>query len=123
MKEAQIQVQEHPAVVPDAPTIPKSKEVKLQEPEKVLEEEPPTNGKMSGEKEQEKDGLRVLLVEDNEINLKLLIATMRKLKLEHATAVNGLEAFNAYKASDGNFDVIFMGSFSLFPYLSTTFAY
>lgn len=54
-------------------------------------------------------GLRVLLVEDNEINLKLLIATMRKLKLDHATAMNGLEALNSYKECSGDFDVIFMG--------------
>ena len=59
-------------------------------------------------------GLRVLLVEDNEINLKLLIATMRKLKLDHATAVNGLEAFNSYKDCEGKFDVIFMGAL-IFP--------
>jgi len=62
--------------------------------------------------------LRVLLVEDNEINLKLLIATMRKLKLEYATAMNGLEALNTYKESGGKFDVIFMGKFSnTFPCL------
>ncbi|CZR54524.1 uncharacterized protein PAC_04408 [Phialocephala subalpina] len=54
------------------------------------------------------EGLRVLLVEDNEINLKLLIATMRKLKLDHATATNGLEAFNAYRECGGAFDVVFM---------------
>ena len=59
--------------------------------------------------EPEQGGMRVLLVEDNEINLKLLVAYMRKLKLEHATATNGLEAANAYKECEGNFDVIFMG--------------
>jgi PleD family two-component response regulator len=66
---------------------------------------------------QQKAGLRVLLVEDNEINLKLLIACMRKLKLDHATATNGLEALNSYKESEGRFDVVFMGIFpiSLFP--------
>ncbi|TVY23559.1 Autoinducer 2 sensor kinase/phosphatase [Lachnellula hyalina] len=52
--------------------------------------------------------LRVLLVEDNEINLKLLIATMRKLGITHSTATNGLEALNTYKNSRGAFDVIFM---------------
>jgi CheY-like chemotaxis protein len=62
---------------------------------------------------QQEDGLRVLLVEDNEINLKLLIATMRKLKLDHVTATNGLEALNSYKENDGKFDVIFMGMSSL----------
>ncbi|KAH8599634.1 hypothetical protein B0O99DRAFT_724009 [Bisporella sp. PMI_857] len=55
-----------------------------------------------------KGGLRVLLVEDNEINLKLLVAYMRKLKLNHATAINGLEALNRYKEAQGGFDVIFM---------------
>lgn len=52
--------------------------------------------------------LHVLLVEDNEINLRLLIATMHKLKLRHVTAMNGLEALNAYKKYSGQFDVIFM---------------
>ncbi len=63
--------------------------------------------------------LRVLLVEDNEINLKLLIATMRKLKLDHTAAMNGLEALNAYKDSDGNFDVIFMGMTHILPSYSS----
>ena len=58
----------------------------------------------------ESDGLRVLLVEDNEINLKLLVAYMRKLKLDHTTATNGLEALNAYKDCNGKYDVVFMGS-------------
>jgi len=53
-------------------------------------------------------GMRILLVEDNEINLKLLVAYMRKLKLNHATAINGLEALNTYKEAKGSFDVIFM---------------
>ncbi|RDL40639.1 uncharacterized protein BP5553_00618 [Venustampulla echinocandica] len=52
--------------------------------------------------------LRVLLVEDNEINLKLLIASMRKLCITHSTAVNGLEALNSYKDCHGQFDVILM---------------
>ena len=54
--------------------------------------------------------LRILLVEDNAINLKLLVAYMRKLNLPHSTACNGLEALNAYKAAHPHqpFDVIFM---------------
>jgi hypothetical protein len=63
-------------------------------------------------------GMRVLLVEDNEINMKLLVAYMRKLKLNHSTAINGLEALNAYKEAKGGFDVIFMGSSPLFPLAS-----
>lgn len=65
---------------------------------------------------QQEDGMRVLLVEDNEINLKLLVATMRKLKLDHVTATNGLEALNSYKDCDGKFDVIFMGMLPHFSY-------
>ncbi|KAK0124569.1 hypothetical protein ONS95_009518 [Cadophora gregata] len=97
LKEVQIQVNENAAVESNSPLQVKSSE---QENTKV----PPTNG----ETPETDKGLRVLLVEDNEINLKLLIATMRKLKLDHATAVNGLEAFNSYKECDGKFDVIFM---------------
>ena len=56
------------------------------------------------------DHLRILLVEDNVINLKLLVAYMRKLNLPHSTACNGLEALNTYKDAYPNhpFNVIFM---------------
>ncbi|RKF60246.1 putative cytoplasmic response regulator [Erysiphe neolycopersici] len=56
-----------------------------------------------------KKDLCILLVEDNEINLQLLIATMRRLKLKYTTALNGLEALNAYKQNVGRFDAVFMG--------------
>ncbi|KAH8805813.1 hypothetical protein F5884DRAFT_860410 [Xylogone sp. PMI_703] len=51
---------------------------------------------------------RALLVEDNEINLKLLVIYMKKLKIDHVTAVNGLEALNAYDDAKGEFDIILM---------------
>ena len=54
--------------------------------------------------------LRALLVEDNEINLRLLIACMQKLRLSHLAATNGLEALQTYKSNKGRFDVVFMGS-------------
>jgi len=101
-------------------TVPPELETPISPPETPLSEpHPPINEKVATvistpveeqEKVEEKEGLRVLLVEDNEINLKLLIATMRKLKLEHATATNGLEAFNSYKEKHGKFDVVFMGT-------------
>ncbi|KIN03519.1 hypothetical protein OIDMADRAFT_116731, partial [Oidiodendron maius Zn] len=56
----------------------------------------------------ETDALRALLVEDNEINLRLLIACMQKLKLSHLAATNGLEALETYKSNRGQFDVVFM---------------
>lgn len=60
-------------------------------------------------RESESDALRALLVDDNEINLRLLVAYMKKLKLSHSTATNGLEALKTYKSSNGQFDVVFMG--------------
>ncbi|KAL3418864.1 histidine kinase [Phlyctema vagabunda] len=51
---------------------------------------------------------RILLVEDNAINLKLLVAFMRKLKCPFATASDGQEAVDAYRANDGQFHAIFM---------------
>ncbi|RDW63495.1 hypothetical protein BP6252_11040 [Coleophoma cylindrospora] len=52
--------------------------------------------------------LKILLVEDNEINLKLLVAYMDKLKIPHETAINGLEALHKYQAARGAFNFIFM---------------
>ncbi|KAH6719721.1 putative sensor protein gacS [Leptodontidium sp. MPI-SDFR-AT-0119] len=98
LKDIQIQFKEHTTIEPDAP---------IQVQSTGQENGLPISSTNGTTPEAEK-GLRVLLVEDNEINLKLLIATMRKLKLDHATAVNGLEAFNSYKDCDGKFDVIFM---------------
>lgn len=39
----------------------------------------------------------VLLVDDNEVNLKLLVAFVRKAKYAYETAMDGLEALNTYK--------------------------
>ncbi|RFU29202.1 hypothetical protein B7463_g7145, partial [Scytalidium lignicola] len=45
------------------------------------------------------EGPYVLLVEDNEINLKILATFMTRLKYRYATASNGLEAVNLYRSS------------------------
>ncbi|KAM0133583.1 hypothetical protein ACHAO1_006103 [Botrytis cinerea] len=50
----------------------------------------------------------VLLVEDNAINLKLLVHSMKKLKEAYDTACNGLEAFEKYKKAPGSYKIIFM---------------
>lgn len=62
---------------------------------------------------------RALLVEDNEINLKLLVIYMKKLNIDHVTAVNGLEALNSYESERGQFDIIFMGRLPPFTILSS----
>ena len=50
--------------------------------------------------------LKTLLVEDNEINLRILKHAMTKSEQDFTTATNGLEAVEAYKAASGDFDVI-----------------
>ncbi|KAI1412718.1 hypothetical protein F5Y13DRAFT_189919 [Hypoxylon sp. FL1857] len=52
---------------------------------------------------------RVLLVDDNAINLKLLVTFMTKIKLPYAEAINGLEAVTKFKeAGDRPFDFVLM---------------
>ncbi|ETS86347.1 hypothetical protein PFICI_00175 [Pestalotiopsis fici W106-1] len=51
---------------------------------------------------------RVLLVDDNAINLKLLVTFVKKIKLPYAEATNGLEAFTKYKDADAPFDYVLM---------------
>ncbi|KAL1296504.1 hypothetical protein AAFC00_000015 [Neodothiora populina] len=51
---------------------------------------------------------RILLVEDNTVNMKLLIATMKKLGRAFQTAENGLEAVQQYASSPSAFVLILM---------------
>ncbi|KAJ5581121.1 hypothetical protein N7450_007422 [Penicillium hetheringtonii] len=50
--------------------------------------------------------IKVLLVEDNPINLKIIEACVKNAKLPYETAKNGLEALNKFKAS--SFDAVVM---------------
>lgn len=50
----------------------------------------------------------MLLVDDNPVNLKMLVMYMTKLKVEHLTATNGLEAVEAYRAADRAIDYVLM---------------
>ncbi|KAI1646932.1 uncharacterized protein F4817DRAFT_119713 [Daldinia loculata] len=51
---------------------------------------------------------RVLLVDDNAINLKLLVTFMKKIKLPYAEATNGLEAVTQFKETKEHFDFVLM---------------
>ena len=51
---------------------------------------------------------KVLLVDDNHINLKLLEALAKKLKLPYASATNGLEALTAFSTSTSKFFMVLM---------------
>lgn len=50
----------------------------------------------------------VLLVDDNPINLKMLVMYMTKLHLGYATATNGAEAVEAFRAASGAIDFVLM---------------
>ncbi|KAK8241321.1 hypothetical protein IWZ00DRAFT_65617 [Phyllosticta capitalensis] len=67
------------------------------EPSSSSMQQPPT----------EKD-LRILLVDDNRINLSLLTAFMKKYRFAYLEAMNGLEAVETYKREEGRFDYIMM---------------
>ncbi|KAJ5836203.1 CheY-like superfamily [Penicillium robsamsonii] len=56
----------------------------------------------------EEPTLTVLLVEDNDINLQILVAHMKKEGYRYTTARNGLEALNTFKANPTKFGVILM---------------
>lgn len=49
-----------------------------------------------------------LIVDDNDINLKLLSAYLSRKSLPFTTAVDGVLAVAAYKAARGNFSCVFM---------------
>ncbi|TVY88039.1 Hybrid signal transduction histidine kinase B, partial [Lachnellula willkommii] len=51
---------------------------------------------------------KVLLVEDNGINLKILVNYMKIAKQDYVTAVNGLEALRRFEEEPRSFKVIFM---------------
>ena len=57
----------------------------------------------------------VLLVDDNDINLRLLIAFMKKLKCDCAIAQNGEEALQFFKSNFHNIGMILMGGFLQTP--------
>ncbi|KAL4792165.1 hypothetical protein BDV19DRAFT_368994 [Aspergillus venezuelensis] len=54
------------------------------------------------------NSLHVLIVDDNEINIKVLSKLMSKLGYEYKTATNGLLALNKYKESPEMFKMVLM---------------
>ncbi|KAL4786860.1 hypothetical protein BJX76DRAFT_364708 [Aspergillus varians] len=51
---------------------------------------------------------KVLLVDDNDLNIKVLAKLMSKLGYQYTTATNGLVALNTYKESPATFKMILM---------------
>ncbi|KAI0019169.1 hypothetical protein F4780DRAFT_793656 [Xylariomycetidae sp. FL0641] len=54
------------------------------------------------------DELAFLLVDDNKINLQILTSFLKRLKKPYATAMNGLEAFEAFAAGPSRYCCILM---------------
>lgn len=52
---------------------------------------------------------KYLLVDDNDINLKILASFMKRLGHQYDTAVNGLEALQMYTSHPGLYQVVLMG--------------
>lgn len=67
-----------------------------------------TNKKESSNESESKLKRNLLLVDDNAINLKLLTAFAKRLDCTYTTAVNGLEALDAYRQSLERFDFVLM---------------
>lgn len=55
---------------------------------------------------------KYLLVDDNDINVKILASFMKKLGHSYDTATNGLEALQMYTANPGLYPFVLMGKFS-----------
>ncbi|KAF9890471.1 hypothetical protein FE257_005876 [Aspergillus nanangensis] len=52
--------------------------------------------------------LHVLIVDDNDINIKILTTFMRRIRCSYETATNGQIALDKYKERDGKFDYVLM---------------
>lgn len=70
--------------------------------EEELEEEPSTA------EAKDSDEQMALLVEDNDVNMKLLIALMKKLNLRYQCAVHGKEAYDRYRKRPAGYFLILM---------------
>jgi len=64
------------------------------------------------------DDLSVLLVDDNQINLQILVAYVKKEGWNFVTATNGLEAVEAFQAHSGRFAAVIIGMQDSIPNLT-----
>ncbi|KAF8429190.1 hypothetical protein EV426DRAFT_527442 [Tirmania nivea] len=90
---------------PPIPTSPPPARVASPRPKKFIKNEKPKSGP-TGLMEGTVPPINVLIVEDNNINLKLLEAFMKRMKVRWQSAVNGLEAVNKWRA--GGFHLVLM---------------
>ncbi|KAK5999308.1 hypothetical protein QM012_005583 [Aureobasidium pullulans] len=74
----------------------------------IAKDTPQNQSPAPGPEKPRHDQQHFLLVDDNAINLRLLSTFMKKLGYTSETAVNGLEAFEKFKASSSRFTTILM---------------
>ncbi|KAF8457468.1 hypothetical protein BGX38DRAFT_1248553 [Terfezia claveryi] len=90
---------------PPIPSSPPPARVSSPRPKKFTKNEKPKSGP-TGLMEGTVPPINVLIVEDNNINLKLLEAFMKRMKVRWQSAVNGQEAVNKWRA--GGFHLVLM---------------
>jgi CheY-like chemotaxis protein len=71
----------------------------------------PTSALEEGQGNSELPSPFVLLVDDNDLNLRLLCAYTKMGNYEYMTAQNGAEAVATYKAHPGKFRLVILGMF------------
>lgn len=92
----------------DSPSLPRPPQAHEISPKLPVTVAGPTLIDIATSKLDEKPSTSVLLVEDNTINLKLLVACVKKLNYDFLTAINGKEAVDAYASFKGKIPLVFM---------------
>ncbi|KAJ5817644.1 hypothetical protein N7447_007652 [Penicillium robsamsonii] len=93
---------------PTTPTLPEiSKDASQQPPVELVCPSPPVRGSPILSNGQMND-MHVLIVDDNDINLKILATFMRKLGCSYDTASNGLIALEQVESTSRAYDLILM---------------
>ncbi|KAJ5496706.1 hypothetical protein N7463_008693 [Penicillium fimorum] len=99
------------AILPSEPTTPTLPEISKDPSQQPLVElvcpSPPVRGSLILSNGQMND-MHVLIVDDNDINLKILATFMRKLGCSYDTASNGLIALEQVESSSRRYDLILM---------------
>lgn len=68
-----------------------------------------TSEKKDAQSSAQQDLPTVLLVDDNDINLRILMTFMTKLQCTYLTAQNGQDALDVFKRSNSQIGIVFMG--------------
>ncbi|RAK95364.1 hybrid sensor histidine kinase/response regulator [Aspergillus ibericus CBS 121593] len=100
-----------PSPTPLQPSRPASPELSQRAPDSALDLAspcPPLDAAHSHPPSKAPKDIHVLIVDDNDINLKILATFIRKIGCSYDTASNGLLALNTYKASSRRHDLILM---------------